>query len=67
MCGLRTCEGVDLNELEARFGQSRLEYILRMAAPHIADGRLLQSEGRLRLTRQALMVSDDVMSDLMVI
>jgi len=67
MCGLRTCEGVDLKKLEARFGQSRLEYILRMAAPHIADGRLLQSEGRLRLTRQALMVSDDVMSDLMVI
>ncbi len=65
MCGLRTARGIDLDAIRRRFGQPPLDYLLRMAAPHLRAGRLIEKEGHLCLTRQALMVSDDVMSDLM--
>ena len=65
MCGLRTSRGVDLNSIRHRFGPQSLDYLLRMAAPHILAQRLVERDGHLCLTRQALMVSDDVMSDLM--
>ncbi len=65
MCGLRTSRGIDLNAIYHRFGQQRLDYLQRMAAPHLDAGRLIVKDGHLCLTRQALMVSDDVMSDLM--
>ena len=65
MCGLRTARGIDLNAIRSRFGQERLDYLMRMAKAHLRDGRLIEKDGHLCLTRQALMVSDDVMSDLM--
>ncbi len=65
MCGLRTAEGIDLDALAARFGTARYRYLLAAAAPHLLAGRLQQSGRRLRLSPQALMTSDDVMSDLM--
>ncbi|MCR5820742.1 MAG: radical SAM family heme chaperone HemW [Bacteroidaceae bacterium] len=67
MCGLRTSVGIDLHFIEQRFGKQRLDYLLRMAAPHITSAMLINSQGRLRLSRQALMVSDDIMSDLMLV
>lgn len=65
MCGLRTCQGVDVESIAARFGTMRSEYLLAAATPHLQAGRLVLADGCLRLTRQALMTSDDVMSDLM--
>ena len=66
MCGLRTCEGIDLNRFLARFGQSRLDALLAAAAPHLQAGRLINHQSSfLRLAESALMISDDVMSDLM--
>lgn len=74
MCGLRTREGIDLNRFLARFGQSRLDALLAAAAPHLHSGRLIfhshqsnphSSFSSLRLAESALMISDDVMSDLM--
>ncbi|MBO4905426.1 MAG: radical SAM family heme chaperone HemW [Bacteroidaceae bacterium] len=65
MCGLRTCEGIDLTCLSARFGQHRLDYLLRMAQPHIKAQRLTIADNHLRLSHAALMVSDGIMSDLM--
>ena len=81
MCGLRTREGIDLNRFLARFGQSRLDTLLAAAAPHLHSGRLIfhshqsnpyssfvthhSSFSSLRLAESALMISDDVMSDLM--
>ena len=67
MCGLRTAEGICLADMKARFGQSRLDYMLLMAQPHLRASRLHLSEGRLRLTPTALMVSDCVMADLMAV
>ena len=77
MCGLRTREGIDLARFLARFGQSRLDALLTNAAPHLRAGRLILDHfslphgggsGRgssLRLAEHVLMVSDDIMSDLM--
>lgn len=41
MCGLRTSRGIALHDIERRFGPDRLHYLLRMAEPHIAAGRLI--------------------------
>jgi len=65
MCGLRTARGVDLGQIASRFGADRHDYLLRQAATHLRRGRLLLEDNRLRLAEEALMVSDDVMSDLM--
>ena len=65
MCGLRTAHGVQLEAIERRFGLQRLDYLLQQAAPHLRAGRLAQTDGRLHLTVRSLMVSDDIMSDLM--
>ncbi len=65
MCGLRTCRGVDLAEIGRRFGRQRLDYLLQQASSHLRGGRLAIEHEHLRLTEAALMISDDVMSDLM--
>lgn len=65
MCGLRTCRGVDLAEIGRRFGRQRLDYLLRQSSSHLRGGRLAIEHEHLRLTEAALMISDDVMSDLM--
>lgn len=64
---LRTSEGVDLNMLETTFGKERARYCLNMAKPHIDNGRLCIDKHHLRLTRQGIYVSDDIMSDLMIV
>lgn len=65
MCGLRTREGIDLQQFLARFGQSRLDALLTNAAPHLSAGRLIRAADHLHLAEHALMTSDDIMSDLM--
>lgn len=65
MCGLRTREGIDLQQFLARFGQSRLDTLLTNAAPHLSAGRLILAADHLHLAEHALMTSDDIMSDLM--
>ena len=65
MCGLRTCQGIDLSPFESRFGAARTSYLQRMAAPHLASGALAITNGHLHLTQKSLMTSDDIMSDLM--
>lgn len=64
--GLRTAEGIRLDALKCRFGQHRLEYCVKNAQSHIEHGRLVLEGDSLRLSRQGLFVSNDVMSDLMI-
>lgn len=63
--GLRTADGLRLDDLERRFGTASVQYCLQNAQPHLRSGRLSLSENTLRLTRQGLFVSNDVMADLM--
>lgn len=72
---LRTSDGIDLNYVKETFGTDTLQYCLQAARPHL-DAHLLEvinptesplKKERLRLTRQGIFVSDDIMSDLIKI
>ena len=64
LTSLRTCWGLDLERLRADFGEERLQYCLEQAQPHLRGGRLAIDNGVMRITRQGIFTSDDVMSDL---
>ena len=59
--------GLDLDAVAADFGEERRRYCLRMARPHMTNGLLEISSGRLKLTRRGLFVSDGVMADLLFV
>jgi len=61
---LRTRSGINLSDLEQRFGNARLAYCLRMAQPYLDGGQLELRAGQLALTRAGIFVSDGIMSDL---
>lgn len=65
MTRLRTCEGFSLSDLQQRFGQTYHDYCLHLATPYMRQGLLLQKENTLRLSREGIFVSDDIISDLM--
>lgn len=60
---LRTREGI----LLAALPTDQREFLLRNAEPHIDRGLLLLNDGRLHLSRAGIMVSNSVMSDLMMV
>lgn len=64
MTRLRTRRGLDLAEYAERFGQSALDSLMRRAAPIIARGLLSDDHGHLALTRDGVMLSDDIITDL---
>ena len=61
---LRTRSGINLSDLEQRFGNARLAYCLRLAQPYLDRGQLELRAGQLALTRAGIFVSDGIMSDL---
>ena len=63
--GLRTSEGIRLDQLLQRFGASFHTYCLRNAQKHIDAGLLVLHDQVLHLSRSGLFVSNVVMSDLM--
>ncbi len=65
LTGLRTMWGLDLTELLASLGEEFYRYCLQNAAKHIQRGLLKTEEGKLKLTREGLFISDGIMSDLM--
>ena len=66
MCGLRTAQGIDLGIVAKRFGQRRVDYLMQMARPHLSAKRMALTGHCLSLVEEALMVADDVVSDLML-
>lgn len=64
---LRTRRGLSIEEVEERFGSSMKDYLMANAQPHLQAGLLTVADGRLRLTRRGLFVSDSVMADLMFV
>lgn len=63
---LRTAEGLSLAEVRQMFGEAALRRLLSDAARHIDRGRLVREGDSLRLSREGIFVSNDIMSDLMV-
>lgn len=60
---LRTKEGIDLSSLDARYKK----LILKCAAPYIRSGKANLDGEWLRLTLDGWLVSDMIMSDLMIV
>lgn len=61
MLALRTVEGIDLNTLPTH----DRAYLLETSTKYVAQGLLTGENGRLKLSRDGLFVSDMVISDLM--
>lgn len=62
---LRTAQGIHLADLAQQFGNEMKQYCLQNARKHLEAGKLASDGDVLRLTRQGLFVSNDIMSDLM--
>lgn len=61
MTRLRTSEGLSLDLLTA----ADRAYCMAQAEPHLQAGRLEQAGSKIRLTRQGIFTSNDIISDLM--
>ena len=59
--GLRLTEGLDLRLIEQRYGISVMEKYGAALAPFIEKKRLLWESGRLRLTREGMLIANDIM------
>lgn len=65
MVRLRTAEGLDLRQVEARFGTNAIDHLMREAMPHVDRGTLKKSGSHLSMTADGVMVSDAIIRDLM--
>ena len=63
---LRTSKGLSLQLTERRYGRKGLNYLLKNAQPHISSGRIIKEDNHLKIARNSIMVSDDIISDLMM-
>ena len=64
---MRTADGLSIGYVEATLGPAYKDYLMATAEPHLRRGLLAEDKGRLHLTRRALFVSDDIMSDLIMV
>ncbi len=64
---LRTREGIDLEMMRREFGETYYEQTLKEAERHIRLGKMKIAGQHLSLTRNGLYVSDDIMSDFMMV
>ena len=67
MTRLRTREGVDLDQLEARFGKQCRQYASQVIDRYIADGSLVRENSSVHLTRHGVMLSDMIFRDLFIV
>lgn len=70
--GLRTHEGISLSLLRARFGEQYYDYCMKNAQRHIDNSTLAvepndDNETMLHLTEEGVFISNDIMSDLMLV
>lgn len=67
MTSLRTLEGCDLSQLQSRFGEKKLSYLLSQSKSYIARNLLQTNENRISLTESGIMLSDGIIADLMYV
>lgn len=61
---LRTAEGVDMADYERHFGAEEARRLLTAAEAHLAAGRLLLADGRLRIPERHWLITDSILVDL---
>ena len=59
--GLRLVEGIDLDLIEVRFGQDPWDRWGSELEPFVAAGLLVREERRLRLTREGMLLANEIM------
>ncbi len=64
MLGLRTIEGIDLRSMGDALGTDAVDELLAGARSSVNRGLLEQGDGYLKLTPEAVMVSDNIISEL---
>lgn len=64
---LRTSRGLNLSHFKKSFGEEVFQAVMQQAHPHIVHGRLKQDGDTLRLTEAGIFVSNDVISDLLIV
>jgi len=65
LTGMRTKWGLNLSELESRFGPKMKNFCLKSAQKYINQDFLSLENNILKLTRKGIFISDGIMSDLM--
>ena len=66
LTGLRTAKGISLSFIEAHFGKKVYMRMLHLAKPHLEKENLREVDGSYILTRNGILISDYIISDLMV-
>ncbi len=64
---LRTSDGISIKHMQQEFGSTLTLRLKVEAQKHIDRGLMKIRDGRLSLTRKGLYISDDVMSDFMIV
>ena len=58
--------GIDLDKIEEKFGKEILDYTKNLAKKYVEYGMMLEKKGNLSLTKQAIMVSDNIIAEFML-
>ena len=66
LTGLRTAKGISLNFVEQNFGKKIFRRMMNLAEPHLKRGNLHQDGDVMNLTLDGILISDYIISDLMV-
>ena len=64
---LRTCEGLDLIQLEEMFGKTWKDNCLKNAKPFLENGQMQQKDDWLRILPSAYALSDNIIRELLVV
>ncbi len=64
---LRTAKGLNIIDFQNRFGRQALNHIHKYSARHISNKHLQLIDNQLKLTEDGIFLSDDIMSDLMIV
>lgn len=65
LTGLRTMWGINLTELNNRFGEKYFQFCMDNAQKYLEQKLLKRDEDTLKLTREGVFISDGIMTDLM--
>lgn len=66
MTSLRTMWGIDLDFIEMKFDKESYDYIINLSGKFISYGLMSQIKNTLILTNQGKMISDNIISELML-
>lgn len=64
---MRTMWGINITELEEKFGENMLQYFLVNIKSHLSSGNIISNGENYRFSKKGIFISDSIMSDLMYI